>query len=124
MKRHKEDAARAMLFCTRDLLLRQRTQLIYALPGLKQIRMFNPKFGSLDKRLRTTAEQAEATRRLQIMSGVDLVAVIAVETFTGPKETFRRGRKFAAWLAHAGGCRGCWLPSHSPTRWRAVSGRR
>jgi transposase len=131
--------ARAMLFRTRDLLVRQRTQLINALRGhlaehgvvapqgpahakrladavadetlglpttvrelgqllLEQISMLDGKIGPLEKQLRSVAGHAETTKRLQTMPGVGPITAVAVETFTPPMETFRRGRDFAAWL--------------------------
>jgi transposase len=134
-----DQQARSMIFRTRDLLVRQRTQLINALRGhlaehgvvapqgtahvkrladvigdetavlpatvreigrlyLEQIGLLTGRIEELEKKLRTEAGQAEATRRLQTMPGVGPITAVAIESFAPPMETFRRGRDFAAWV--------------------------
>lgn len=134
-----DQQARGMIFRTRDLLVRQRTQLINALRGhlaehgivaaqgpahigrlatvvedggdrlpvlvrdlarmyLEHIAAYDTRIADLDKKLRTSAGEGEATKRLQTMPGVGPVTAMAIDAFAPPAETFRRGRDFAAWL--------------------------
>jgi transposase len=134
-----EQQARAMLFRTRDLLVRQRTQLINALRGhlsehgvvaaqgpanvkvleeavedqgtslpllvVELARVFLDQIEGLRKRIsgleKVTAHEVacgETTRRLQTMPGVGPITALAIETFAPPRDVFKCGRNFAAWL--------------------------
>ena len=79
---------------------------------LEQIEGVTARITELERRLKTSAEQAEATRRLQTMPGVGPITALAVDSFAPPMEDFRRGRDVAAWLGlvprqHATGGRQC-----------------
>lgn len=128
-----------MTFRTRDLLVRQRTQLINALRGhlaehgivapqgatnvrmladrirdaqtsldplvvelghlyLGQITHLDKTIAALEKRVVKAAKHAATTARLMTMPGIGPVAALAIETFSPPMTTFRRGRDFSAWL--------------------------
>ena len=117
--------AQAMLFHTRDLLVRQRTQTINALRGhlaeygvvapqgrarigqlagvlgrllLGRIDELDGKIDGLDRRLRKSARECEETERLMTIPGVGPVTALAIQAFAPPMEGFRRGRDFSAWL--------------------------
>ena len=62
-----------MLFHTRDLLVRQRTQTI-------------------------NARECEETARLMTIPGVGPITALAIQAFAPPMEGFRCGRDFSSWL--------------------------
>lgn len=133
-----EQQARSMIFRTRDLLVRQRTQLVNALrshlaehgivaaQGLSQVKVLaaalcevttlhpmvrdlshryldrigrlDVEIAELDKRLRQSAKDDEASKRLQTLPGIGPITAAAIEAFAPPMATFKRGRDFAAWL--------------------------
>lgn len=133
-----DQQARAMIFRTRDLLVRQRTQLVNALRGhlaehgivaaqglskvkvlaaalcevttlhpmvrdlshryLDHIGRLDAEIAELDKQLRQSAKDDEASKRLQTMPGLGPITAAAIEAFAPPMATFKRGRDFAAWL--------------------------
>ena len=133
-----DQQARAMIFRTRDLLVRQRTQLVNALRGhlaehgivaaqglskvkvlaaalcevttlhpmvwdlshryLDHIGRLDAEIAELDKQLRQSAKDDEASQRLQTLPGIGPITAVAIEAFAPPMATFKRGRDFAAWL--------------------------
>jgi transposase len=133
-----DQQARAMIFRTRDLLVRQRTQLVNALRGhlaehgivaaqglskvkvlaaalcevttlhpmvrdlshryLDHIGRLDAEIAELDKQLRQSAKDDEASKRLQTLPGIGPITAVAIEAFAPPMATFKRGRDFAAWL--------------------------
>ena len=134
-----EQQARGMLFRTRALLVRQRTQTINALRGhlaefgvvapqgiahagrlaaaiedpgsglpepvrelgallLGQIAGLDAKIKGLEKELHTSARHDEEARRLMTIPGIGPICAMAVQAFSPPMESFRRGRDFSAWL--------------------------
>ena len=122
-----EQQARGMLFRTRDLLVRQRTQTINALrgpahvsrlalvledPGLAlpdrvrelgrllfdRIVELNAEIDSLEKELHVCARRDEDAARLMTIPGVGPITAMALQAFAPPMESFRPGRDFAAWL--------------------------
>ena len=64
---------------------------------LEQIELLSGRIADLDKVLKREAARAEDTARLMTMPGVGPLTAMAVQTFSPPMETFRRGRDFAAW---------------------------
>ena len=137
-KTEKQQAS-SMVFRTRDLFVRQRTQLINALRAhlaehgviapqgiaslvalreivednksslellvvetariyLEQIDLLNARILTLEKVLKSEAQQSENTARLLSMPGVGPITAMAIEAFAPSLTTFRKGRDFAAWL--------------------------
>jgi transposase len=65
---------------------------------IEQIGQLASRVDELKKQIDALAKQAEASRRLQTMPGVGPILALAIETFTPPMDSFKRGRDFAAWL--------------------------
>ena len=91
-----EQQARSMIFRTRDLLVRQRTQLVNALRGHLAEHGIVAAQGIAKVKVLATAMRD--TKRLQSMPGMGPITAAAIEAFAPPMETFKRGRDFAAWL--------------------------
>ena len=111
-----EQQASGMIFRTRDLLVRQRTQLINAIRGhLTEYGWVAPKgpshvamLGDLleDEMAASVPEPARAcedavARRLMTIPGVGPITATAITALAPPAETFAKGRDFAAWLGLA-----------------------
>jgi transposase len=119
----KSEAAQgaAVVFRTRDILVRQRTQIINALRGhltefglvvaqgpahvAKLVAAVQDMLDLLDQRIKLLdiaialrAKEDEIARRLMSIPGVGPVIATAVAALAPPAETFKRGRDFAAWL--------------------------
>lgn len=69
----------------------------------EQIGAVTARITELERRLKASAEQAEATRRLQTMPGVGPITALAVDSFAPAMEDFRLGRDFAARLGFVPG---------------------
>ena len=65
---------------------------------LEQIAYLTDRIKALKAMIAAMSNEAEMPRRLQTMPGIKPITALAVETFAPPKEQFRRGRDFAAWL--------------------------
>jgi transposase len=94
--KNEEQQASALVFRTRDLLVRQRTQLINAIRG-----KLNAKIGELDKEIARRARDDTIARRLMTIPGVGPITATAIAALAPPAETFTKGRDFAAWLGLA-----------------------
>lgn len=51
-----------------------------------------------DRRTKALDGQADIARRLQTMSGMGPLTVLAIEAFAPQMETFKRARDFSPWL--------------------------
>jgi transposase len=65
---------------------------------LDHIGRLDAEISALDKQLRQSARDDEASKRLQTMPGIGPITAAAIEAFAPPMTTFKRGRDFAAWL--------------------------
>jgi len=65
---------------------------------LDHIGRLDVEIAELDKRLRQSAKDDEASKRLQTVPGIGPITAAAIEAFAPPMATFKRGRDFAAWL--------------------------
>ena len=113
--------AQGMLSRTRDLLVRQRTQMINALRGhLAEYGVVAPQGRAWIRQLAGVLEdeacglpeavvelgwlllgridELEETARLMTIPGIGPITALALEAFAPPMESFRRGRDFSAWL--------------------------
>ena len=82
--------AQAMLFHTRDLLVRQRTQTIND--------ELDEKIDGLDRKIRTSVRECEETAQLMTIADIGPITALAIQALAPPMESFRRGRDFSAWL--------------------------
>jgi transposase len=109
VKSEQQQAAR-LVFRTRDLLVRQRTQLIDAIrghlteygwvapKGPSHVAMLAGKIADLDKEIARRAREDEVSRRMMTVPGIGPISVTAIAALAPPAETFAKGRDFAAWL--------------------------
>src|SRR5580704_188208 len=104
-----EQQGRLMQHRTRDLLLRQQTQVINALrahlaelgivaaqgrEGLKQLLALHTLIKSIEKRLLVQERANEASKRLESIPGIGIIGASAIAaTVTDPK-AFQSGRDF------------------------------
>jgi transposase len=113
-----QQQAAGLVFRTRDLLVRQRTQIINAIrghltteygwnapKGPSHVTMFadllaglNGKIAALDKEIARRAREDGVSRRLMIVPGIGPISATAIAALAPPAETFAKGRDFAAWL--------------------------
>src|SRR5215216_5688325 len=119
--------AAAVVFRTRDLLVRQRTQTINAHRGhltefgviaaledpasdlpqaarailavlVEELRSLDERVAVLDREIARHAKENAVARRLMTIPGIGAVTAAALTALAPPADTFRRGRDFAAWL--------------------------
>jgi transposase len=120
-----EQQARAMVFRTRELFVRQRTQTINALRAhlanirrlideaaaeveplvvetartyLEQIDELSSRILKLEATLKQEAARTDAPSRMMTMPGVGPITAMAIEAFAPSLSVFKRSRDFAAWL--------------------------
>ena len=65
---------------------------------LDHIGRLDVEIAELDRQLRQSAKDDEASKRLQTMPGIGPITAAAIEAFAPPMATFKQGRDFAAWL--------------------------
>jgi transposase len=130
--------AAATVFRARDLLVRQRTQVINAVRGhlaeygviapkgpahvarltsiieageglpaealgplsalVETLRAVSVQIADLDRQLAARAKTDEGARRLMTVPGIGPVIATALVALAPPRESFRKGRDFAAWV--------------------------
>jgi transposase len=113
-----EAQASGVIFRTRDLLVRQRTQLINALRGhltdpaseiptearpvltviAESLQAMQAQIAVLDREIASRAKADPVAKRLMTIPGVGPVIATALVALAPAASTFRRGRDFAAWL--------------------------
>ena len=112
-----EAQADAMLFRTRALLVRQRTQTINSLRGrlawksrfpeqvvsmakllFEQVAALNEQIAGLEKEIRSRTRAREDMKRLMAIPGIGPICAMALHAFAPPMENFGCGRDFAAWV--------------------------
>src|SRR6266540_4141295 len=101
-----EQQGRLMQHRTRDLLLRQQTQVINALRGhlaelgilAAQLQALQTMIGSIEKRLVVQHRANEASKRLESVPGIGLIGASAIAATVTDPNAFRSGRDFAAWI--------------------------
>jgi transposase len=113
-----EQQGRGALFRTRELLVRQRTQLVNALrahlaefglvvpKGIRNVKRLAEHIENLKNILpnsirevgKVYLDQIDISRQLQTIPGVGPITAIAVEAFAPEMGSFDRGRNFSAWL--------------------------
>ena len=102
--------ASTLVFRTRDILVRQRTQitnpaarlpaevrsilslLVQVVTGLEE------KISLLDKEIARRTKEDAVARRLMTIPGVGPITATAIAALAPPAATFRKGRDFAAWV--------------------------
>lgn len=65
---------------------------------LDQIDDFSNRIAELDSRIAAASKRSRFSARLQKMPGIGPITSMALAAFAPPKENFRRGRDFSAWL--------------------------
>lgn len=61
------------------------------------LRMLDWQIDDLTSRIQVTAQQDETAQRLMTIPGIGPMCAMAIATLAPPRESFRKGRDFAAW---------------------------
>src|SRR6516165_10054040 len=101
-----EQQGQLMQHRTRDLLMRQRTQLINALRAhlaelgvlAAQLQAVQTLIGSIEKRIKAQHRSNQASKRLETIPGIGVIGATAIAATVADPTVFRSGRDFAAWI--------------------------
>jgi transposase len=98
-----------MLHRTRDLLVRQRTQLINAMRAhlaelglvaalLGQLAALRQQLGKIERHIQAQHRSRDASRRLETIPGIGVIGATAIAASVPDAGVFKSGREFAAWI--------------------------
>src|SRR5229473_2257321 len=101
-----EQQGQLMQHRTRDVLIRQRTQIINALRAhLAELGVVAAQgnagvneLGAIEKRIKMQHRSSEASQRVEAIPGIGVIGATAIVATVADPTIFRSGRDFAAWI--------------------------